>query len=154
MKKATKDEIKIIHALLSVTGTMEDKKEIVKAFTGGRSDSTKEMYSTEARLLIDKLREYDPLLKQKRAIFSLAYQIGIIYGDTPEDKRMNAAKLDMFLKERGAVKKALNSMCKNDVVKIHRQFEAMAKKVKKTAAVKQATNAVNELLKELNITTV
>jgi hypothetical protein len=95
---------------------------------------------------------YDPNERLKNSIFSLAYRAGIIYGDTPEDKKMNTAKLNMFLREKGAVKKELNQMTRDDLVKTHRQFEAIVKNVMAAKENKLASSAVSGLLNEFNIT--
>lgn len=144
---ATKAQITKIHVMLGKLGLTDQKPEIVYNLTNCRTDSTKELSIDEARRLIINLTGYDPNERLKGSILSLAYQAGIIYGDTPEDKKMNMAKLDMFLRERGAVKKPLNGMIYKELVKTHRQFEAI---VKNTDASK-ASKAVTELLNEINI---
>jgi hypothetical protein len=65
---------------------------------------------------------------------------------------MNTAKLNMFLREKGAVKKELNQMTRNDLVKTHRQFEAIVKNVATAKDNKIASSAVSGLLSEFNIT--
>ncbi len=131
-----------------------EKAKIVSAYSGGRTTSAKELYIDEARDLIGKLANYDPLEKQKRLIFSLGYKAGIIYGDTAEDKKLNPVKLNLFIKERGAVKKPLNEMTLDELKKVHRQFEGIVRNNKKTKLNKEADKAVNELLNELKLQTV
>jgi len=144
---ATKAQIAKIHVLLGQLGLTEQKAEIVYNLTNRRTESTKELSIDEARRLIINLTGYDPNEKLKGIILSLAYQAGIIYGDTPEDKKMNMAKLNMFLRERGSVKKPLNEMKYKELVTTHRQFEAI---VKNTDANK-ASKAVSNLLNEINL---
>ena len=151
MQTATKPQIAKIHVLLTNLGLLDQKPEIMYNLSNGRTDSSKNLTIDEAKRLITNLATYDPNERQRSLIFSLAYQAGIIYGDTPADKKMNAAKLNMFLKERGAVKKELNAMNYGELVKIHRQFEAMVKSVKKANDNKDAGNAVKQLLNELNL---
>lgn len=151
MKTITKPQISKIHVLLNQLGLMDSKVEIISNFSNGRTTSTKGLYFDEAKRLIISLADYSPKERTKSLIFSLAYQSGIIYGDTPEDKKMNAAKLNIFLKERGAVKKELNQMSQDELNKTHRQFEAVVKQVKSSKDKKQADKSVNELLGELNI---
>ena len=148
MKTATQPQIAKIHVLLNNLGITKQKVEIVYNLTSGRTESTKDLTIDEARRLIINLAEYDPRERQKSLIFSLAYQAGIIYGSSADDKKMNAAKLNMFLKERGAVKKDLNAMNYSDLVKTHRQFEAIVKSIKKADDNKEASNAVKYLLTE------
>ena len=146
----TKAQITKIHVLFSQMNLLEDKKEFVKQFSNGRVTSTKDMEINEARGLLKYLSDYDPLEAMRRRVFHLAYDAGIIYGATPEDKRMNSAKLSKFLKERGAVKKELNKMDKAELQKTVGQFQQIIKHNEINAAGKVTKN----LLDELNIPTV
>jgi phosphoglycerate dehydrogenase-like enzyme len=150
MKIATTPQIQKIHVLLNQLGIMNRKKEIVYQLTEGRTTSTKELLMDEATQLITSLAQFDPADKLKRAIFSLAYKAGIIYGERDLDKKLNAIKLNGFLKERGAVKKSLNEMTYSELIKVHRQFEALNKNVQKASLSKEAELAVTSLLQELN----
>lgn len=152
MTKATKPQITKIHILLNSLGLMDEKADMILNLSEGRTTSSKELTIEEARLFISSLAQYDPNERLKSLIFSLAYRAGIIYGDTPDDKKMNAAKLDLFLKERGAVKKPLNALNYKELIKTHRQFEAIAKSVSNAKDNKAATAAVKSLLTELDIT--
>ena len=153
MNYASKPQIAKIHTLLTKLGLIDDKKSIVMSYSNDRTDSTKELFASEAKRLITVLSEYDPQERMKTLIFSLAYQEGIIYGASGEDKKINAAKLNLFLKERGSVKKELNAMSYPELIKVHRQFEAIVKSVKKSRDNKNAEQAVTHLLTELNIST-
>ncbi len=154
MEKATQPQIAKIHVLLRNLDLIDQKAEIVYNLSNGRTESTKQLTIDEARRLITSLAGYDPNERQKGLIFSLAYQAGIIYGSTPEDKKMNVAKLNMFLLERGAVKKRIDDMIYKELVKTHRQFEAIVKSVGKANDNKEATKAVVGLLDELNLKTI
>lgn len=149
MQKVTPNQIQKIHVLLNKLGLIEEKRNLVSQITDGRTQSTKELSCAEAAHFITILAQYDPTEKQRGLIFSLAYKAGIIYGDSQEDKKMNAAKLNLFLKERGAVKKALNEMTYSELVTTHRQFKAIAKGVKKAADNREAGAAVRQLLTEV-----
>ena len=151
MQKATQPQIAKLHVLLNNLGLKDQKAEIVYNLTDGRTQSSKELTIEEARRLIINLAEYDPGERLKSLIFSLAYQAGIIYGSSKDDKKMNAAKLNMFLRERGAVKKDLSVMVYKELISVHRQFEAIALNVKKAGDKKQADKAVKYLLDEFNI---
>ncbi len=145
----TKAQISKIHVLLSQMNIIELKKDLVSQFSNGRVTSTKDMEINEARALLNYLSQYDPLDGMRRKVFSLAYDAGIIYGDSPEDKRMNSAKLNMFLTQRGAVKKELNKMDKAELVKTVGQFQQIVKHNEFTKTGKVTKN----LLDELNIPT-
>ena len=153
MQQITKPQIQKIHILLRQLDAMDEKQKIVSSFTKGRTESTREMTYNEAKALIIRLCEYEPSERLKSAINQLAYKCGLVYGDTEADKKMNKAKIDMFCRERGTVKKDLNKQTYPELVKTHRQFEAMLKNKAKANDKKQAAAAVNDLLKELDLTT-
>jgi hypothetical protein len=153
--KITPAQITKIHVLLNQLDLVSQKKEIIYQVTEGRSTSSKDLSIDEARTLINNLEGYNPNERVKGAIFSLAYKAELIYGDSVADKRMNTAKLNAWIKERGAVKKYLNEMTYSELVKVQRQFEAIVKNIIKSkdkkANEKQAENAVKGLLSELNL---
>lgn len=153
MKPATKPQIAKINILINQLGFKDQKADIILEACGGRTDSSKALSIDEARLLLIRLSEYSPLEKLKSIILSLAYRCGIIYGDTKEDKRINVAKLNMFLKTRGTVKKELNQMSYNELLRTHRQFEAILKSVNNSSLKKEADKAVKNLLEEMNLLT-
>lgn len=128
-KPITAAQIKKIHVLFNQLGWMEDKPHFIEKVSGGRTTSTKELTSVEAQYLIRHLLgEEDQSEKMQaifRAIYFLAYQMDIIYGETDEDYHMNLAKLNMFCRQRGTVKKNLSEQNFVEMCKTHRQFEAM-----------------------------
>lgn len=140
-----------LHVLLNQLGWIDEKKSIILEMTGGRTDSSRALTFDEAKDLIKQLAEFDPRERMKSLIFSLGYRANIIYGSTADDKKINAAKLNLFLKERGAVKKPLNDMTYAELTKTHRQFEAIVKSVGKSNGNKEAARAVAGVLDELNI---
>ena len=152
MKHVTIPQIKKIHILLNNIGALEDKKEIIYAFTNGRTESTKDLSLNEARELIQQLAHNEPSEKHRKAIVYLAYKASIIYGSTKEDYQMNRAKLNMFLRERGTVKKDLEKMNLQELKQVHRQFEAIVRNNKKSQEHKEAKQATDTLLKELLLT--
>lgn len=149
MKMISKQQIKILHTLLSRTGQMQYKREIINDFSGGRTTSSKELSYDEAKYLIGQLNGLDPYQKMRKKVFALAYEMGMIYGDTPEDIKMNAAKIDLFLKSRGTVKKPLIELNLTELNKVVNQFYVMAKKMPE----QEARKAVNELLTECELKT-
>ena len=151
MQPVLPNQITKLHILLNKLGMIDEKRFIVYQLTEGRTQSTKDLTYDEAASLIKSLSDYVPAERQKSLIFSLAYKAGLICGDTPEDKRMNTAKLNAFLVERGAVKKPLNEMTYDELVLTHRQFEGMLKNVKAAKAKKAFNNEFKSLLNEFNI---
>lgn len=143
-----------LHTLLSQLGLMDCKKDLLLHYTSGRTDSARELTMEEARDLISQLAAKDPRQRHIKAIWHLAHRAGIIYGDSAEDNQINAAKLNLFLKSRGTVKKELRSMNLDELKKVHRQFEGIVSNNRKAADNKQAREATQHLLDELNITTI
>lgn len=134
-KPVTTAQIKKIHVLLQQKGLMEEKETMVNAISEGRAKSTKELSCYEAKRLIAFLIDENSEIQMKInntyiAIWRLAWNMGIIYGETDDDYEMNKAKLNMFCRARGSVKKNLTEMNLPELQKIHRQFEAMYSKYK------------------------
>ena len=131
-KPITAAQIKKIHVLLNERGLMEDKRGFIHQISDGRTQSTKELTANEARYLISfLLGEEDQTEKMQatfRAIYFLAFKMDIIYGETDADYHMNIAKLNMFCRQRGTVKKNLTEQNLIEMRKTHRQFEAMYSK--------------------------
>lgn len=142
-----------LHTLLSQLNLMEHKPGIISEFTEGRTTSARELYKNEAQYLIGQLMQQFPAEKLKRAIWGVAYKAGMIYGDTKDDYKMNAAKIDAFLRERGVVKKPLQKMNYEELKQVHKQFEGILKNNNRTADNKAAQQATKQLLNELNIST-
>lgn len=117
---------------------MEYKHEYIKEITGGRTESAKEMTYTEALQFFAKFnKQPDRTMDEERckahlsSIYKIAWSMGIIYGDSDDDYEMNKAKLNLFCRERGTVKKNLTQMDSDELRKTHRQFEAMYSKFNK-----------------------
>lgn len=133
-KPITTAQIKKIHVLLNERGLMDEKRDFIRQVSDGRTQSTKELTADEARYLISFLlgEEDEPKKMQAifRAIYFLAFKMDIIYGETDEDYHMNIAKLNVFCRERGTIKKNLSEQNLIEMRKTHRQFEAMYSKFK------------------------
>ncbi|PZP44840.1 MAG: hypothetical protein DI598_14040 [Pseudopedobacter saltans] len=145
--KATKPQIQKINILLRELGIYEDKEVLVAGYTGSRTTHISEMYTNEARALIQKLVTLSPKEKLKNNVIHLGYRCGLLYGETDVDKKINVAKLNIFLRQRGSVKKDLDKMNMEELTKTKRQFEAMLKSSEMT----KATKATKNLLQELDI---
>src|ERR1035437_5612249 len=147
MQKITKAQLSKIHVLLNQLHLIDDKSHIIYLFTNGRETSSREMTLNEATQLIGHLAASDPCEKMRKKIFALAYEAGIIWGDTPDDKKMNTVKLNQFLLYRGTVKKEISSMNKNELIKVVTQFQYIIQHKEQT----EANKATKFLLKELDI---
>ena len=148
---ATKSQITKLHILLNKLELIKEKKAIMLEVTKGRTDSSRGLYLGEAKHLIANLCNCDPGEKLKSVIAQLAYQAGITYGNTETDKILNKVKLDMFLNKSGAVKKDLQKQTYPELIKTHRQFEAIIKGIAKSKDCRAAENLVKDLLKELSL---
>ncbi len=125
-------QLKKIHAMFTRMGIApEDKRNIVYSFTGGRTVSTKDLTLEEARILINRLSDYDKETYGKEcrkvlsAIYKLSFDIGMSYGETEADRLMNYAKISKFCRERGTVKKNISEMNLHELKQTKKQFEAM-----------------------------
>lgn len=147
MKPATTAQITKIHVLINQMGLKEDKGELIRQFSAIGATSTKNLTILEASNLLKHLSYFDPCDRMRRKVFALAYEAGIIYGDTFEDKKMNSIKLDKFLSEKGSVKKPIGSMTKEELQKTVNQFAQIIKHQEYTKAGKVA----KQMLQELNI---
>lgn len=145
MKPVTKAQLTKLHVLFNQFGIINDKQYIVKEFTNGRETSSRQLTFDEAKSILTYLSKHDPLDMMRRKIFALAYDAKIIYGATKEDKQMNIAKLNMFLREKGTVKKELNKMSKDELVKTISQFSMIIKHQGESSIAKDIKNMVADL---------
>jgi hypothetical protein len=127
MNSITHEQLKKLHTLLSQQGMMDYKKELVYEFSGHRTDSSKQLTLIEARELIMHLAENDPCNKMRRKIIAICYKIGMIYGSTQADKKINMAVINSFLLKRGYLKKPLNDYSRSELPKLVTQFEQVLK---------------------------
>lgn len=144
----TRKQLSKLHVLLTQSGMTDHKSQLIWEVSNNRTRSSKELTQHETIILMNYLENILGTDKMRRKIFSLAYEAGIIYGKTPEDKKMNNAKLNKFVEQRGTVKKELDKMSKPELIKIANQFSAI---VKHNAVSNQNKN-VKSLLEELNLT--
>lgn len=148
-KGITAAQIRYIHALMSAKGLMPYKADIIYSMTNGRAASSREMTAGEAGMLIDRLtgendrKERGALIKR---IWFYGFKTGIIYGDTPEDMKINAAKLNIFCMQRGTVKKPINLQSTEELKKTKRQFEAIYGKCLDNANKKKMLRLLGESL--------
>lgn len=153
VKMATAKQIQKLQCLYRELGLVEQKKDLLLTFTHGRTDSTAGLTFDEARDLIQDIGQHEPAQRIRKMIFSFAYRAGIIYGETETDKKINQAKLNMFLRDRGTVKKDLEKQTMPELKKTLAQFAAVVKNTQKSTDNKEAANLTKELLTELNLLT-
>lgn len=144
MKKISTPQLTKIHVLLSQFNLMEAKQDLVFEFSNGRETSSKNLTFEEARALLSALSKMDVLDKMRRKIFALAYDAKIIWGSSKEDRQINLAKLNMFLNEKGTVKKDINKMNKEELSKTISQFVQIVKHNQENAVRKSVRNILSE----------
>lgn len=153
VKLANAAQIQKLQCLYRELKLTEQKKELLLAFSEGRTDSTAGLTFDEARDLIQELAQHEPRERIRKAVFSFAYQAGIIYGETETDKKINRAKLNMFLRDRGAVKKDIEKQTLDELKLTMAQMAGIVRGNERTVNNKAAKAATAELLKELNFKT-
>lgn len=153
-KPITPAQLKKIQTMFTKLGfEKEDKVAMIEHLTNGRATSTKDISFDEAKYLINfligqtepdksqrKKDNQDAAKSEVKAIYRLANEIGMCYGDTTEDKLMNCAKINKFCRERGTVKKNISEMTLAELKKTHKQFEAMLRN--------HLESSVNKLIKQ------
>ncbi len=136
-KPITTAQLKMIHTLLTKQGLSVNKQELVYSFSNGRTESSRELTLQEAKSFIQYLKDSDAGADIIKRIYHLGYLSGIIYGDTPEDKAMNTAKLNIFCTTRGTVKKALHQQSIKELKRTVKQFESIVSKTQNKQYVKE-----------------
>ena len=136
-KPVTAQQIKALHAMFSRSGMDDDDRHrFISEFTGGRTDSTKGLTLNEARRILDTVNanrvrkaneEARALVKQ---IFALSFQISCLnkgYGnESPEDVKMNIAKVNKFCRTHSKFRKPVTEMNTEELKEVKKQLEAMA----------------------------
>lgn len=149
--KITAAQNRRLHQLLNETGLIEDKKDLVRSFTNGRAESSKELSVKEANRLILHLegfhQTHDPADRMRKKIFAICHHLQWIYGSSEVDKKLNQVKIDAFIKRYGYLKKPLNAYTRLELPKLVSQLEIIEKKYEAA----KINNAVDSLLKELNL---
>lgn len=146
-------QLKKIQTMFSCLGfEPEGKQDIISRLTKGRTTSTKDITFDEAKYLIDYLKGNTASNEAHRkecisvlsGIYRLSYDIGMSYGDTPEDKLMNCAKINKFCRERGTVKKNITEMSLPELKKTKKQFEAMLQNNLDSAVKQLVKKSINQ----------
>lgn len=163
MSGITLTQNKRLHQLLSATNLMDCKADLVRQFTNERTSSSKEMSVDEARVLITHLsslvpgfgnqpavKQLGPLSvkdKRRRKVFALMYDIGYIYGTSPEDRKINSAVVNRLVVTYGVCKpKTLNDYTEDELIDLINQFESWKKNNEMAAISKSVRKEVAEVL--------
>lgn len=148
MKPITPAQLKLIHTLLGQLSLTDQKSDMVYSFSHGRTESSRELSLSEAKEMIEFLKNKDDSSRIIKAIWYLARQTNIISGITWEDNKLNSAKLDMFCRSRGAVKKPIGEQSLKELKRTQRQFESIYKQFSEKEARKVSRAEAGRRLKE------
>lgn len=129
--KITLQQNKTLHSLLSATGLLEDKAELVQLYSKSRTSSARELTSIEANNIISHLRKFqgpkkenDPANKMRRKII---HQMRTIGYETP-DRTADMKAIYSWVEQYGYLHKHLNSYTLEELPRLVSQVEEMYKK--------------------------
>ena len=125
MRPITSPQLKIIHTLLNDLGIMDRKQELIYSFSDGRTESSRELSLSEAKGLIEYLKNRDAYSNMINRIWHLSYEMEIIKEGDKTEMAINSAFLNEFCLSRGTVKKPLQKQSLNELKRTVKQFEAM-----------------------------
>lgn len=138
---ATIPQKQLIHRLKRQKNIEEDVyRQMISDFSNGRTFTSSELYKYEAQNLISALigdtEEQKKRQEAARRIVSRIYWLGLQIGclnkdyesSAPEEMEMNKAKLNTFLRSRGAIKKDISKQNMEELKETLRQLEKMARK--------------------------
>lgn len=128
----------LIHRLIRQKG-IEDEvyRKMVSDYSNGRTTSSKFLFKNEAQALISSLigedkKDNAQAMKYIRRIYWLALQIGCINRDyessDPDEIEMNKAKINIFLRKRGAIKKDVSKQNVDELKQTVQQLEKITRK--------------------------
>ena len=138
----TPQQLKALHATFHNTGMDDEARHAcIYSFTGGRTQSSKGLTMTEARLLLEKLNLQDEKMQKMiqaekrtlfRSIYFLSTQITFLNkgfsSETEEDRKMNIAKLNVWARGYSKPRRNINAMNVNELREVKKQLEAIARK--------------------------
>lgn len=108
----------------------EQRAELIRAFTNGRTDSTRELSSYEADELIKKLesKDYQSADRQRKKIISMAYEMRWGNPNTPEGRDETVRRIDNWCISKTAYRKHFNSLTLQELPHVVTQFREVYKK--------------------------
>lgn len=144
----TKSQNSRLYGLFSQLAVSEDiKKELVFQFTGGRTEKSSEMEHRECNDLINTLQQQlndqnkqkrqiaDMLQKQRRNIFKLMYDVGLINNTMKSYEKVNV--INNWISKKTKLNKELNSLNYDELISLKKQLQAVRRNYNE-AQVKQA----------------
>jgi len=129
LNQITPQQLKCANTLVSQLGIDKEAKGVmIMGFTGGRSDSSKELTYNEAAAFIKHLKGLDPnkagAEKMRNKILYYAHEMGWhIKGTTKIDMQ----RVDNWCLTKGYIKRKLDNYSYEELPKLVSQFEAVYK---------------------------
>ncbi len=122
-------QLKCLNTIVSqLKISKEDKKVMVLGFTGGRSESSKDLMSNEAADMIRHLKSLDPQEnsadKMRKKIIAMAHEIGWNLSGT---QKADMKRIDNWSKVYGFKKKSLDNYTYSELPTLVAQFEKVYK---------------------------
>lgn len=135
--RATKSQIKVLHAALVRRGILEMKATIVSDHTSGRTEHSSEMKYNEIKDLIDSLNKGQNIRhsidkeasnKMRRRILSMCFTIGWTrYSTIRLRHEVDYSRLHEWMIKYSYLHKALNEYSYDELTKLVTQFESFTK---------------------------
>lgn len=121
-------QVRAIYALLGDNHLRDEKENLVKAFTGGRSKHVTDMYYREAYALIDHLKSLNPQHRKtdrmRNKILSMAHEMGWRIKGTV---KVDMEHVNNWCTKSGYLHKHLDAYTPEELPKLVSQFEEVYK---------------------------
>lgn len=132
MQPITTEQIKAISAACAKMRFGKDTKAaMVESFSDGRCTSTKDLTKDEARAMLMKLNDMQPvdpvMLKMKNKIFYYAHEMGWTKLNAAGKLVADGTRVDGWCLNYSYLKKKLNNYTYKELPKLVSQFEAVYK---------------------------
>jgi hypothetical protein len=141
MQTITPSTNRQLHALLSKSGNMQHKQELVSGFTSGRTIHSSEMWEYEAIKMIKWLKEqniemqqYNAANNMRRKILAICHTLGW-YQRNPDGSlqlrhgkpQLDFARINAFCRERTRYKKPFRELSAAELPSVITSFESLLK---------------------------
>lgn len=123
-KKVSPGQLSCIGALINKLNLQDQKNDMVRGFTNGRTDSRADMYMNEAADMIRHLKKLDPeeqkCEEKRRVIISMAHECGY---RKPGTTKVDMVRLDGWCTKYGKFKKKLNQHNYKELLELIYQYK-------------------------------
>lgn len=140
---ATAPQKQCIHRLARRRGLDEDEyRDLIRQYSGGRTSTSSELYKHEATALIgilidpdgkhseEQQKKHDLVCRIYRRSCEIAFLNKDYDSDDPAEVEMNKAKINVWLRSRGACKKDISRQSYEELKMTLKQLEIIKKKQK------------------------